>query len=339
MGADAGYIQPLASWRVTLDGTDITDRFNPRLVSLRLSEKRGESADQLEIVVTDHDGNLALPPEGATLSVELGWERGTGVATGLVAKGSFRVDEVTWEGPPDQVTITARSADLKDSFRTRKTRLWKDKTLGAIIGQLAADNSLTPRCHGDLAGKRVTLAEQHNKSDMQFVRDLGRRYDAVATVKDGCLIFAPVGAATTSSGKALPALTVTRQSGDRYSYKRAARENAQDGAEANWHDQGAAKRKTATHGGSKRRRLKRVYASEGDASAAASAETNRLQRAAASMEITLALGDATLAPGVRITAQGFKSEVDGRQWQASGVEHSMDGSGGFQTRLEMEVAV
>jgi len=165
------YVQPKAAWRVMLDGQDLTDRFAPRLVSLRLSEKRGEAADQLEIVLSDDDGALAIPPEGARLSVSLGWERGTGVTAGLVAKGSFKVDEVSWGGPPDQVTITARSADLKDSFRTRKSKVWKETTLGAIIGAIAGANGLKARCHPDLSGKQVTAAEQHNKSDMQFLRD------------------------------------------------------------------------------------------------------------------------------------------------------------------------
>jgi len=278
-----------------------------------------------------------LGDETPVLTVQLGWERGTGVKTGLVNKGSFKVDEVSWEGPPDMVTITARSADLKDSFRTRKSKVWKDTTVGAIVGKVAADNGLQPRCHADLSGKTVTAAEQHNKSDMQFLRDLGRRYDAVATVKDGCLIFAPVNGKTTASGKVIPALTITRRSGDKASYRRASRENGQDGAEAQWHDQGAAQRKKAHAGGSNRRRLKRVYASEGDAKAAAGAESQRLARAAASLDVTLAYGDAEAAPGMRATAKGFKAEIDAKAWLVAEVTHEM-GENGFTTALKMEVA-
>ena len=334
----SAFIQPKAAWRLTLNGQDLAAKIAPRLISLRLSEKRGEAADELSITLHDHDGLLALPPEGARLSLELGWERGTGIAVGLVAKGSFKVGDLTWDGPPDQVTITAHAADLKDSFRTRKTKVWKDTTLGAILSKVAGDNGLTPRCHPDLAGKTVTAAEQHNKSDMQFLRDLGRRYDAVATVKDACLIFAPVNAKTTATGKAIPTLTVTRSSGDKYSYQRSARENGQDGAEAQWQDQDSATRQKASSGGGKKRRLKRVYASQGDAQPAADAEAGRLKRAAASLAIKLAYGDANAAPGMRCTASGFKSEVDSQGWLVSEVEHTMDASGGFTSNLKMEVA-
>lgn len=334
------YIQPKAAWRVTLAGQDLTEKLAPRLVSLRLSEKRGEAADELEIVLTDEDGKLAIPKEGARLAVQLGWERGTGVTPGLVAKGSFKVDEVSWDGPPDRITITARSADLAESFRTRKSRVHKDTTLGAIVGAIASAHGLAARCHPDLSGKAVTAAEQHNKSDMQFLRDLGRRYDAVATVKDGSLIFAPVNATTTATGKAIPKLTFARNSprlGVKAGWRRAARDNAQDGAEAQYHDADAAQRKKASKGGAKKRRLKRVYASEQDAGHAAQAETQRLKRAAASLDLDLAYGDASASPGMRATVKGFKAEIDGQEWLVAEVEHTM-GASGFHTSLKMEAA-
>ena len=336
MSTDQAYTQPFAAWRVTLDGKDLTDKLKPRLVSLRLTEKRGESADAIEIKLTDHDGQLALPKEGARLSVQLGWERGTGVKVGLVDKGSFKVDDVTWDGPPDCVTITGRSADLKESFRTRKTRIWKDQTLSAILGKIAGEHGLTAKCHADLASKQVKVAEQHNKSDMQFLRDLGRRYDAVATTKDGNLLFAPIGAKTTATGKAIPTLTVTRQDGDKYSYRRAARENGQDGAEANWHDQASGTRKKVTKGG-KPRRLKRVYASEGDAKEASTAEAKRIKRAEATLSLDLAYGNAALAAGAAATATGFKSEIDGKKWGVASVTHEMDASGGYRSKVELDV--
>lgn len=335
--ADSAYIQPRAAWKLTLDGVNLADKIAPRLISLKLSEKRGEAADELELDLHDHDGALVLPREGARLALWLGWERGTGVTPGLVHKGTFKVDDVSWDGPPDKVAIRARSADLSGSFRTRRSQVWARRRLGDIVAKIAATHGLKPRCHPDLAGIEVTSAEQHNKSDMQFLRDLGRRYDAVATVKDGRLIFAPIDADTTATGKAIPALTITRASGDRYSYRRAERDRGHDGAEAQWHDSGGAKRRTAKSGGTHRRRLKRVYASEGDAKAAARSEANRQKRAAATLELILSYGDPAIAPGVKVTAKGFKSEIDGRQWRVASVEHTMD-AGGYRTRLELEAA-
>lgn len=340
---DAGTGRQLGNipaFRIELDGRDISDRFRPRLVSLRLTEKRGGEADQLDIVLDDSAGDLAIPKEGVVIRIWLGWAQGKDVAIGLVDKGRFRVDEASHDGPPDQISISARSADLDGDYRVRKERSWRATTLGAVIRQIAADNGLEARIGGDLAGMAIPVLEQHQKSDMALVRELGRKYDAVATVKDRKLLFSPVGSATTTSGAAIPELTLERRKGklaDRHSYRRAARETY-DGAEARWHDQDSATRKTVKVGGKgtgKAKRLKHVYATEGDAKAAAAAEAKRTARAGAEMSLNLALGDAAIYPDRTTTLSGWKAEIDAQRWLIAEVEHSVD-AGGFRTRLKLE---
>ena len=332
----SAYIQPKAAWKVTLNGRDLTEKLAPRLMSLRLSERRGEEADELEIVLHDSDGKVAIPPEGAVLRVLLGWERGSEVTVGLVDKGSFTVDEVAWDGPPDRLTIRARSADLKESFRTRRNKAWIATTIGAVVTEIAARHGLVARCHADLLQSAIAAAEQSNKSDMQFLRDLARRHDATATVKAGTLIFAPIGAATTATGAKLPTATITRRQCSSYAWHRASRENAQDGVEAQWHDKASATRKTVTTGGTNRKRLKKIYASEADAKTAARAEERRLERAAADLDLTLALGDPGTAPGRRVNLSGFKSQIDGTRWIIASADHAMDDRG-LTTRLALQV--
>lgn len=331
------FAQPRAAWRVTLDGEDLTATLAPRLISLRLSEKEGEEADSLELVVHDTDGAFDPPRQGARIAVQLGWARGTGVPLGLVDKGSFVVDELTWSGPPDRVTVTAHSADFKGNYRTRKTRDWHAQTIGAIISRIAADNDLKAACHPDLAGLAVAAIEQHNKSDMQLVRDLGRHFDAVATVKAGALIFSPRGATTTAGGRSLPSVTITRQQVSSANWRRASREKAPDGAEAQWHDQDEGKRKTVTAGGSNRRRLKRIYPDEASARAAAQAETGRLGRASATMELSLPYGDARLVPGALVRLSGFRTHIDNDRWKITAADHE-HGATGMKSRVTLEVS-
>lgn len=335
--ASSAYVQPKAAWRVDVDGTDVTARFAPMLLSVRLSERDGEEADQLEIVLDDSQGLVAIPPEGAEMHVWLGWERGTDVSTGLVFKGTFKVDEAGWSGPPDRITLTARSADLAETFRKRRNRTFSDGTLGDIVGVIAQEHGLKARCHPDLAAQAITVAEQAGKSDMQFLRDLARRHDASAVVKAGSLIFAPKGAATTTTGTTIPDAVLFRDRCSGADWRRAAREKAQDGAEAQWQDQDGATRKTETTGGTNPKRLKKVYANQADARAAARAEAGRLKRAAASLSATLAWGNPLLTPGTRITATGFKTEINATPWLITSAEHTMDASG-LKTRIEMEVA-
>jgi len=336
-GAPGAWVEPRATWQVMLSGQDITAKFDPRLITMTLGLWRHEKADELNIDIHDMDGAVVLPPVGASLAVSLGWAQGTGVTPGLVAMGSFVVDDLTWEGPPDTLAIKGHSADFKDGFRTRTTRTWTNQTLGAIVATIAAENGVTARCHPDLSGTVVDTAEQSNQSDMEFMRNLGRRYDAAATVKGGALIFAPIGATTTATGATLPAITITRSICKSWKFTRNAREATYQGAEANWHDQAAAKRQLHQEGSTPRRRLKRIYPSAAAAQAATSAEHSRLKRAAAAFEVELAYGDARIAPGMAATVSGFKSEIDGTSWLIAHVEHTM-GANGFGTTIEFEVA-
>lgn len=333
-----GGINNMPDWRVLLDGTDLTDRIRPRLVSLTLSEKRGDEADQLDIVLSDHDGMLAIPKEGAVLRVQLGWKQGRDVTPGLIDKGSFKVDDVTHSGPPDQITIRARAADFTSEIRNRRAHSWANTTLGAVLSEVAGRNGLTARIAPALASIALTAVSQSRESDVAFLRRLGRENDAVATIKDKHLIFAPKGAGLTSDGRALPTLTIRRRDGDGHSWQRQKRDG-QEGVSASWHDRKGAKKQTVTEGkadGAKK--LRKVYPDEASARRAAKAEQRRLQRAPATLDINLALGRADAYPEARVTVAGFKAEIDGAAWLISEVTHRLSKEGGFKSNLTMEIA-
>ena len=327
----------IADWRVTLDGKDLTDKLRPRLVSLSLSEKRGDEADQLDIVLDDSDGQLALPKPGAVLRVQLGWRQGRDVAIGLVDKGSFKVDEVSHSGPPDLITLRARAADFTSEIRNRREQSWHDTSLGAVLSDVAQRNGLAPRIAPDLAAIALSSISQSRESDIAFLRRLGREHDAVATIKDKRLLFTRKGASTTASGTALPALTIRRRDGDRHSWALQTREG-QEGVTASWHDRKGAKKRAITVGkkdGAKR--LRRVYPDEASAKRAAIAERGRLARSPASLDFTLALGRADAYPEQRVTVTGFKDEIDAARWLITEVTHRLD-QNGFGTALKLETA-
>ena len=331
-------INNIADWRVTLDGKDLSDRLRPRLVSLSLSEKRGDEADQLDIVLNDTDGMLGIPKEGAVLKVQLGWRQGLDVATGLIDKGSFKVDDVSHSGPPDQITIKARAADFTSQIRNRREQSWKNTTLGAVLKDVAGRNGLTLKVASDLASIALPSISQSRESDIAFLRRLGRENDAVATIKDKHLIFARKGAGTTTSGKALPTLTIRRTDGDRHNWQRQKRDG-QEGVTASWHDKKGAKRQTFTVGkadGAKK--LRKVYPDEASAKRAAIAERDRLKRAPATFDMKLALGRADAIPEARVKVSGYKDEIDAATWLISEVTHQLDKAGGFTTDVKMETA-
>ncbi|AAM42266.1 phage late control D family protein [Xanthomonas campestris pv. campestris] len=322
---------PIPQWRVVLDGTDLTERIAPRLLDLTLTECRGGEADQLDLRIHDHDGKMALPKRGVRLAVALGWK-----ATGLVDKGTFIVDEVEYSGAPDIITVRARSADLTADMRTRRERSWHNTTLGAVLNTLAGEHGLTPRVAEALARTKLPHLDQAIESDMNLLTRLGQRFDAVATVKGGALVFAPIGAGTTAAGKPLPTVTLTRRDGDQHRYSVADRD-AYTGVRAYWVDKGKARRQSVLVGtDDNAKRLRESYADEATARQHAHAEFERVKRGTAKFDYTLAIGRAELYPEQSVTVGGFKPAIDSQGWIISRATHSVSRVG-FQSHLELEI--
>ena len=201
---------------------------------------------------------------------------------------------------------------------------------------IARRNNLTPRVDATLAAIKVAHIDQTNESDVHFLTRLGRQHDAVATVKKGRLVFLPIGSTKNSSGKELDAILLTRSDGDRHRYHSAARDSY-TGVRAYWQDPRAAEKKAAIAGTEKNlKTLRDSYATEDAAKAAAEAELGRIGRGAATLEITLAIGQPALMVQTPVNVRGWKPEIDGTGWLCKTVEHSLDDNG-LTTRLELEI--
>lgn len=334
------YRQPFAGYEIALNGTSLTDRIASRFISLTLTEKRGGEADQLDLTLHDHDGRLAIPDEGAVLDVAFGWIRGI-EPIGMVSKGRFKVDEAEHEGPPDRVRIRARSVDFTGSMTTRRERSWHETTLGAVVGQVATSAGLSSKIAPGLASIALPIVDQSRETDAALLRRLGDRHDAVATVKNGVLLFLPRGAGRSAAGEDLPALVLTRTDGVKHTWTRAGRDK-RSSVVASWHDVAGGRRRTVTAGaasdGESPRRLRRTYATEADARTAANAELGRMGRAAATLRLDMDRGRPDVFPERPVTTRGFKPQIDAARWIVDEATHTLDGDGGLKTSLTLEVA-
>ncbi|WP_137681159.1 contractile injection system protein, VgrG/Pvc8 family [Aurantiacibacter suaedae] len=332
---------PVAAWKVTLDGRDLTDTLAPILIAITITEKRGDEADQLDITLSDADGLIEIPRKGATLKVQLGWKQGTGLPIGLIDKGTYVVDEVTWRGNPDTISITARSADMTDALRVRRERSFVDQSVKTIVETIAAANGLAAKVDANLGAKIVPALGHGAKSDAALLKALGDRFDAVATIKAATLIFAAIGSGRTAGGSELPVEMLTRSDTDGSGEYSRVDQNDRAGVTARWHNRETGTRETVTIGGKgegRPVRLRQVYASEADARQAAIAENSRLSRQLAKMTIKLCFGRPDIFPERPIALSGFKPEIDARRWIVAECTHTMDGSGGLVTGLSLEAA-
>ncbi|HBS5695772.1 TPA: phage late control D family protein [Klebsiella variicola] len=326
-----------------------------KLISLELTDNRGFNADELTISVDDSQGDIALPPRGAELSVSLGWQ-----GEPLIYKGIYIVDEVSHSGPPDRIDITARSADFRDEFNVKREVSWHDVTVERIVSAIAHCYKLKPIISEQLMNAEIDHADQTQESDMSFLTRMADILGAIATVKNGCLLFILPGGGVSANGKALPEFAITRSSGDRHSFRIADRD-AYTGVQAYWLDLDFGKKKKVTVRKRKKTTekkprsssregdyiagedgnvfvLRTTYSSEIAAQRAAAAKWQQLQRGAAEFNLTLAYGRADLYPEMHGTVTGFKEAIDNQDWIIAKATHTID-DGGFKTQLELEAKI
>jgi phage protein D len=325
--------QPTPIYQITLNGKDLTSKIEPRLVSLTLDESRADEADMLMLVLDDSDGKLAIPKRGEVVRASIGW-----ADTGLVDKGSFTINEIEHGGSPDTLTIQARSASMTNAMNERKEKSWHGETIGSIVRKIAGAHNLKAAVTASLAKVAIGHIDQTHESDMSFLTRLAKRYDAVMTVKDSHLLFMPIGAGASVSGKPLKSIELTRRDGDRHRYHVSERENYST-VRAFYHATGRAKRKSVVVGGENNHSIKvlpETYPTEAEARAAATSELKRTQRSQATMSYTLALGRPDLYPEVPVYLNGFKPDIDDESWLVKKVRHEV-ADGGYTSELELEM--
>lgn len=335
-------------------GGKVLTELSDRVLSISLTDNRGFDADQLSLELDDTDGSVALPPRGAELSFWLGW-----MGEALVYKGVYTVDEVAHDGPPDRITVTARSADFREEFNVKREVSWHDVTVERVVSAIAKRYDLTPQISDLLMDVEIDHADQTQESDMSFLTRMAEMLGAIATVKNGNLLFIVPGGGFTTSGKAIPSIAITRSSGDRHRFRVADRD-AYTGVRAYWLDLNYGKKKKV----SVRRRattkkkdksssregdyiegaegnvfiMRKTFQNEEAARRAAAAKWQQLQRGAAEFSITLARGRAELYPEMHATVTGFKTDIDAQDWIISKVQHDVDDNG-FTTQLNFEAKI
>lgn len=300
------------------------------LLRLTLRDMAGLEADQLDIEIDDSQGAIAFPRRGAVLKLAIGFK-----GEPLVEKGLYTVDELTHQGPPDRITLRARSADWRGGLKAQKERGWHDTTLGALVESIAAEHGLTPTVDAKLAAIPVGHFDQTRESDAHLLTRMARDHDAVATTKSGWLIFTQAATGESTGGTQLTPITITRAVGDGHNYGESDRVGEHTGVKSQWRDKEAAKDHQVVAGApGTLKGLRKSYADERSARQAAEAEWRRLRRGDRKLSLKLAVGRPEILTESPVTCSGFKPEIDRQPWIAMEVTHTLD-SGGLTTALSL----
>ncbi|PID66604.1 MAG: late control protein D [Gammaproteobacteria bacterium] len=318
------------TWQLFIDDKDVTAELSTRIINLSLVDNRGFEADTLSLTLDDTDGAIPLPERGAKLRLALGWR-----GTPMINKGCYIVDTIEHSGAPDNLSLSAKSADFRESLLERKSVSYPSQTIAELIKTIAEKHHLQYRVSDGLANIKLTHKIQSNESDANLLTRLAEEHDAIGTIKNDTLLFIRAGEAKSASGQPLPAVTITRTSGDQHRYSLSEREKV-TGVKAYYRDVGK-KKKVWVLAGNKEKTtsLKKAFPNKDSAQTAADAELKRLQRGVATFSIRLAFAMPHLFPETPIRAQGFKPKIDHTDWIITKATHEL-GDSGFITGIECE---
>lgn len=366
-GKNARHLTPQAE--LTIDGKRFGTQAMSRIISISLTDKRGFEADELTIELDDHDGTLAIPKTGSKITLKLGYQE-----TGLVEKGEYLVSEFTASGSPDRLSITARAADLAEALAEQVEKSWHKQTLYQIIEAIAKKHKYEYIISKDYQNQKIEHIDQTNESDASFMSRLAEQYDAIATIKNGKLLFIPAGESQTASGQPILPTTITRASGDSHSFTYSS-SNSYQAVRAYYTDKKTGQKKEVIVNkdnaypnkkttqqtktvkgktfkakkkendnqkvnteGQKIKTLRHLYATESGAWSGARGAFKKIQRGVAEFSITLAVGRPDLYPETPAVVKGFKSEIDAEAWLITEVSHKID-SGGYTAGIQFEARI
>ena len=159
------------SWRLDVEGKDVTARVREHLVELRVTLTSDTASDALQITLSDALGVLARPAAERELRVSLGYRD-----TGLTALGVYYHSETDVDLVPRRMVLRATAADLRArrTLKAPRSRAWPATTLGQVVATLAAEHGYTARVAPALAAEAIGHIDQTSESDMSLLRRLAR---------------------------------------------------------------------------------------------------------------------------------------------------------------------
>ncbi len=304
--------------RLEIDGKAASPELLRRLVSIRIVDHSGGSADTLEIELDDRN-NAAAPPIGGEVKVWLGYEPKPAY------RGRFRISGWSLNGPPAVMTVNAKAADFTSAIRAPKTRSHHQTTLGAIVSKVAGEHGLGVSMDSGLAARMIDHVDQQTESDMSFLSRLAKRNGATFKIGAGKVVFTANRSTILPDGTSKTRFAIRPEMISTWSF-RAEERGAYKSAKAAFYDKKKGKRVHCTAGsGTPCHRDRRLYATQDEAQNAADANLGDLTRGKVTGSIS-GPGMPDLYAEALLDLAGFSPDCDG-EYLAKTVTHRFDGRG------------
>lgn len=318
-------MQPI--FKILANNNNVTEQIKERLIRLSITDEIGFVSDTITIVIDNHDDQVEVPARGVELEIYLGYD-----VDALVKMGKFMVDEVELSGPPNQISITARSSDTFEknklgSLVSPKSRSWHDINFSNVVAVIAKENKLSPLVSPRLEGIIVDHIDQTEESDLAFLNRIAQTLDSYVKPTNGKLIVAPIGVAVSPKKEEKPMPTTKLDVTDINSWRlRIAERNKISSVEVKYHDKKRGIVDTVRSGkGKPCFCVPHTYASATTAMRIAKSKLAALIRGVYELELTTSGNPAICAESI-IKISNLTQAING-EWIIKSATHELSGSG------------
>ena len=166
---------------VLFQGNNISKDLNNYLISCSYTDNSKDNADDLNITIDDREGqwlkwlqaDTLLNVKGAEIACVIVYKNYNDTGKEKVLDcGTFEVDTVNIDGPPQKLTFKASAIAAKNKIRVeKKTKAWEGYSLKGIAAEIAANAGMVLMYESGYVPSYVRQV-QDNISDILFLKTL-----------------------------------------------------------------------------------------------------------------------------------------------------------------------
>lgn len=331
------------SWRVTIDGQDMSDRMNPFLTSIEVEDKKGKAGDTCSLEFDDTDGQCVLFAGGEHVKIELD---GTEAFEGYLDTPDWSLDR----GGGRRLSCKGKSYDARGKVKDGQGWHKDDATLGEFMQDAAKRAGLDSiTVDPELAKIKRDYWSPDGASFLHLGETMAEEFGGVFKIKGKRAVLARLGAGTTAGGTEMPVKQLTVGSGSTTGNVRSipnikpftGRSNVSrvkmrhyDREKAKWVEREV---EIESDDDGKPESIERGRYSAADKDSAEALGKGRKAKnkesgGAGSIVIDL---DPTIVAGMKVALSGAREGVDG-QFEVKSARHKVTRSGAAETSLQID---
>lgn len=174
------------TWKVEVNGVDMTDRMRPFLIDITITDKAGTSSDSCSLTFDDTDGQLALPPVKSLVVVSInGMEKFKGYSEKPTSRGSRSGGRT--------ISVTAKGFDTRGKAKEVQHFHKDEASLGDFLKAAGEKAGFSVKIDDELASVKRDYWSADGESFLGLGDRLAREFNGTFKLRGNQAVLAKRG--------------------------------------------------------------------------------------------------------------------------------------------------